>query len=151
VNERILQAGVLVRLATEAEGQAVERFRASSPGRLDDAGFAPPSASVSFRCTGRLEPRAADEAWVVAQAYVEFEADGQSQTWVSYQRHGEAVRQGPDAAAQIGRLAREAWDEDRDDLRADLGIARHNEIRRLLLGVDWQLDVDPALAAWAHL
>src|SRR4051812_7822836 len=102
--------------------------------------FAPPSASLSCRYTGRLEPRAGDEAWVVAQAYVEFEADGRSQTWVSDQRHGEAVQRGPDTAAQISRLAREAWDEDRDGLRADLGIARHNEVARLLLGVAWPLD-----------
>jgi len=151
LNERILRAEVIVRLATEAEGQAVERFRALSPRRARDVGFAPPSASVCFRYTGRLEPRAGDEAWVVAHASVEFEADGRSEIWVSYQRHGEAVQQGPDAAAQISRLAREAWDEDRDGLRADPGIARHNEVARLLLGVAWPLDVEKALAAWAHL
>lgn len=66
---------------------------------------------------------AADEVYVVAQAFVEYTEGTDVQRWVSYEHHGHKVSMRHDATLELLELADEAAGDLIADLLADMRIA----------------------------
>jgi hypothetical protein len=113
---RVLGAGVLIRLATDDEVEAVEYARRGREFELR------PSRSHFYVQPDR--PLDEGELYVVSQAFVEF-ADGTDERWVSFEHHGHRVSVVDDATLDLLKLAQDTAVEDFADLRiAGLAVSR---------------------------
>jgi hypothetical protein len=128
--------GVGVRLATDAEAQAVA---AAHHGREF---VLTPSRSFVFREPDW--PLRQDEALVVSQAFVEFVHDGREDRWVSYEHHGHAVSTSSDATMELLRLVDDTV-EDLIDLLSDMRIAGLGLSRWELMSAPRRIELDPGL------
>jgi hypothetical protein len=137
---RVLGTGVLIRLATEDEVEALERARGGSD-------FLP-DPSVSYKYAAPDRPLGEGEVYVVSQAFVDF-VDGEAeQRWRSYEHHGESVSAVEDATLELLKLAESTIAEDLvEDLLSDMRIGGLGVSRWALLSAPRRIELTPELEA----
>lgn len=140
VGVRVLGTGVLIRLASDDEVQAVERARY---GR--DLELVP---SRSYRGGGLYGPVAKNEVLVVSQAFVEFADGANEERWGSYEHHGHRLSVVRDATLELLLLAEETGGEDLvEDLLSDMRIAELGVSRWELMSAPRRIELEPELEA----
>jgi hypothetical protein len=127
--------GVLIRLATADEVDAAERARRGLGFELE-----PPR---SFRGVAPERPPGEGEAYVVGQAFVEFD----EQRWTSAEHHGWHVPVANDATMELLELAEEVARDGLIDLLGDMRIAGLGVSRRELMSAPRRIDLAPELNA----
>jgi hypothetical protein len=139
VGATIHGAGVMIRLASTDEVEALERARL---GR--ELVFEP---SRSFRGVERDYASAEDGVYVVSQAFVEFSDAQGAQRWDSAEFHGLAVSPARDATLELLGLARETADEGLIELLADMRIAGLGVSRWAVMSAPRRIELEPDLEA----
>jgi hypothetical protein len=136
-----LGTGVLIRLATEDEVEAVERARGGRDFRLDP--------ERNYKYTEPPRPLAEDEVYVVSQAFVDLvDGDDDTERWVSYEHHGRQVTVVDDATLELLKLAEETAKEDLvEDLLSDMRIAGLGVSRWELMAAPRRIELAPELEA----
>jgi hypothetical protein len=136
---RVLGAGVLIRLATDDEAEAVEHARHGREFELR------PSRSHFYVQPDR--PLGEGEVYVVSQAFVDFARGGADERWVSFEHHGHRVSVVDDATLDLLRLAEDAAAEDLLDLLADMRIAGLGVSRWELMSAPRRIELAAELEA----
>src|SRR4051812_13000438 len=105
---RVIETGVHIRLASEAETHAVQQARRGHDFDLE------PSRSFQYIESAPLPD---DEGvFVVSQTFAVFDDGTGAQRWVSYEHHGLQIGTQEDATTQLLTLAKETAPEGLSDL-----------------------------------
>ena len=122
----MLGTGVVIRLATEDEVEAVEGARSGRDFDLETA--------RSYKYVEPARPLGDDEVHVVSQVFVELVDGDSTDRWVSYEHHGRHVSVRDDATLELLKLAENTIVEDLvEDLLSDIRIAGLGVSRRALM------------------
>jgi hypothetical protein len=133
----MLGTGVLIRLATEPEREAVEHARRRGGFTLQ------PERSFRFEPPDRR--LMADEAYVVSQAFADF-ADGDGEHhWVAAEHHGHRVSLVHDFTADLLALASDTWADGAIELLGDMGIGGLRVSRWAFVSAPHRIDLAPEL------
>jgi hypothetical protein len=134
----VVATGVVLRLASGAERQAVARAR-----RGYELEFAPPR---SFQFTPSDVARAGG-ALVVSQAFADVDDGSGTQRWRSSEHHGRHVPTHEDATLPLLRLAQETAAEGLIELLGDMGIAGLGVSRWELMSAPHRIELTADLEA----
>src|SRR4051794_26412408 len=134
---RVIETGVHIRLASEAETHAVKQAR-----RGHDFDLEPPR-SFQYIESDRLPD---DEGvFVVSQTFAIFDDGTGLQRWVSYEHHGLQIGTHEDATMRLLALAEETAPEGLIDLLGDMGIAGLGISRWQLMSASHRVELAPDL------
>jgi hypothetical protein len=137
---RVLDAGVVVRLATEDEIKAVERAR----GGRDLL----PEPAASYKYVEPERPLGEGDRYVVRQAFGEFVDGDATEPWVNYEQHGRQISVLDDATFELLKLADAAMAEDLvEDLLSDMRIAGLGVSRCALMSAPRRIELAAELNA----
>ena len=134
---RVIETGVHIRLASEAETHAVKLARRGHDFDLD------PPRSFQYL---ESDPLPDDEGvFVVSQTFAIFDDGTGLQRWVSYEHHGLQIGTSEDATMQLLALAEETAPEGVIDLLGDMGIAGLGISRWQLMSAPHRVELAPDL------
>jgi hypothetical protein len=138
VHSCVVATGVLLRLATTEEVQAITEARRR--GRPD------PFVDRSYTCVPELREPSAGEAYVVMQAFVALRSASKLERVVGKEYHGRFVALDRDATLELLALAEEPRHE-LTEILGDMRIAGHAISRWDLLSAPHRIELDPELDA----
>ncbi len=133
----MLGTGVRIRLAGDREVLAVRKWNNGFEATLE-----PPR---SYRFDGIGGPP--DGVFVVSRTFVEFDAEGTVERWVSYEDHGTRVPVSSSATSALLGIAEETWAEGIADLHGDLKMGGFDVSRWQLVSAPRRIELDEDLRA----